>query len=141
MKRGANSSTSTSTSLQKKFQISLPWKVGEGGGSRSVKVGGAGGRHGLTTGAAALPSYDAMWQVECYEKMVNSFIHSVYQKPTPDQMRAIFTWACDWARVNCLEWKASKEEKALVYKLLEQKVGGGSWPVMGEWRAGGGYGC
>lgn len=37
-----------------------------------------------------------------------------------------FLWGCcrcgEWARVNCLEWRASKEEKAFVYSLLDQKV-------------------
>ena len=36
-----------------------------------------------------------------YEKLVNSFIHSVYARPTPEQMRSLFD---SWAYVRWL-WR------------------------------------
>ena len=33
------------------------------------------------------------WKLDRYEKMVNSFIHSVYARPTPEQMKALYEWA------------------------------------------------
>lgn len=31
-------------------------------------------------------------QLDCYEKMVNSFIHAVYSRPTATQMRSLIEW-------------------------------------------------
>jgi len=33
------------------------------------------------------------WKLDKYEKLVNSFIHSVYARPTPEQMKSLWTWA------------------------------------------------
>lgn len=45
----------------------------------------------------------------------------------------------DWARANSLEWVASREERGLVKRILEEKVRGGgvrAWGRLKSWGTG-----
>jgi hypothetical protein len=81
--------------INKKALASLPWKVrGALSPPGSLFVSHRPVTNFIPTSAhaALLRTPDCVVQLDCYEKMVNSFIHAVYSRPTATQMRSLIEW-------------------------------------------------